>query len=99
MGGQEHGMSHDTSYDRSMGMDRGTTYHDYDVETNLGMVSFLYRRLDAGKRGNIGISKEDSEGSWGSIGYVELLYNPGITGQKISIAAGLSNEKLLTTSR
>ena len=32
------------------------------------------------------------------IGYVEMLYNPWDTGQKISIAAGLSNEKLLTTS-
>ena len=29
-------------------MDRGTTYHDYDVETNLGMVSLLYRQLDGG---------------------------------------------------
>ena len=35
---------------------------------------------------------EGGLGALGGIGYVELLYNPWNTGQKISIAAGLSNE-------
>ena len=58
-----------------MGMDRGTTYHDYDVDTNLGMVSFHIGNWMRG-RGILAYEKR-TEVSWG-IGYVELLYNPGI---------------------
>ena len=42
---------------RSMGMDWGTTYHDYDVDTNLGMVSFI-SATGCGEE-EFGISKED----------------------------------------
>ena len=56
-------------------MDRRTTYHDYDVETNLGMVSFYIGDWMRGR--GILAYQRGTEGS-GGIGYVDLLYNRGI---------------------